>query len=88
MKKQWQNIFIIGGLIGLGAIILFFAVQQVRGEISTPVDLSRFPYAQSTSCVTCHPGRYETWHQTFHRTMTQRASDESVVGDFDNASFA
>ena len=87
MKKPWQRISIIGGFLVISAIIFFFAVQRVRSDISTPVDLSKFPYAQSTTCVSCHPGHFETWHQTFHRTMTQRADDLSVVGDFDNASF-
>ncbi len=87
MKKQWQKIFILGGLIGLTAVILVFAVQSVRSDINTPVDLSQLPYAQSNSCVTCHPGRYETWHQTFHRTMTQQANEQSIVGDFDDASY-
>lgn len=56
-------------------------------EVKQPVDLPRVPYATSASCVPCHPGRFETWHRTFHRTMTQRASRESVLGDFADATF-
>jgi predicted CXXCH cytochrome family protein len=33
----------------------------------------------------CHPQRYETWHRTFHRTMTQSATSDAVVGDFNDA---
>lgn len=60
--------------------------RRVAIEVKTPVDLPSVPYATSTRCVLCHPQRYETWHRTFHRTMTQRAGPESVLGDFDHAS--
>src|SRR6266571_622587 len=40
-------------------------------------------YARSMSCRACHPDQYASWHRSFHRTMTQVASDESVRGNFD-----
>jgi predicted CXXCH cytochrome family protein len=79
--------FIFIGLIFSSSILFFAALQNVRGEIAQPVSLADVPYAQSTTCVTCHPGRYETWHNTFHRTMTQRPSPTTIVGDFDHASY-
>lgn len=41
-------------------------------------------YVSSETCQACHPGEYESWHKSFHRTMTQVASPESVYGDFDD----
>ena len=41
-------------------------------------------YVTSDQCQACHPAAYEAWHESFHRTMTQAASSESVVGDFSN----
>ena len=41
-------------------------------------------YAGSESCRACHPDPYASWHHSFHRTMTQIASPESVRGDFEN----
>jgi predicted CXXCH cytochrome family protein len=61
-------------------------VQSVAREVGRPVDLPGVSYATSTQCVLCHPGRFETWHRTFHRTMTQRAEPGAVLGDFSNAS--
>ncbi|MFP6770069.1 MAG: cytochrome c3 family protein, partial [Planctomycetaceae bacterium] len=44
-------------------------------------------YVSSQTCRSCHPGRFSTWHRTFHRTMTQLASPQSVIpshtGQFD-----
>ena len=44
-------------------------------------------YVSSQTCRSCHPGRFSTWHRTFHRTMTQVAGPDSVIpshtGQFD-----
>jgi hypothetical protein len=40
-------------------------------------------YAGSDSCRACHPAAYATWHDSFHRTMTQRAGPESILASFD-----
>ena len=39
-------------------------------------------YVTSDSCRSCHPQQHDSWHGSFHRTMTQRATTESVRGDF------
>jgi predicted CXXCH cytochrome family protein len=40
-------------------------------------------WAGSESCHTCHRGRFSSWHRTYHRTMTQEATPETVQGRFD-----
>lgn len=37
----------------------------------------------SEVCKECHTDRHQSWYKTYHRTMTQTASPESVVGQFD-----
>jgi hypothetical protein len=43
-------------------------------------------WAGSESCHTCHRGRFSSWHRTYHRTMTQDATPETVQGRFDGRS--
>lgn len=40
-------------------------------------------YVTSSSCQNCHPKQYESWHHSYHRTMTQVASPKNFVGKFD-----
>ena len=40
-------------------------------------------YVSSDTCQSCHPSQYETWHGSFHRTMTQVATPDTVEADFD-----
>ena len=42
-------------------------------------------YATSNRCSSCHPGEFSSWHQTYHRTMTQLATPDTVIGQFDNS---
>jgi hypothetical protein len=39
-------------------------------------------YVSSDSCRSCHPQQHDSWHGSFHRTMTQHATPENVRGDF------
>lgn len=41
-------------------------------------------YTGSESCKQCHKDQFASWHRTYHRTMTQLASPESVQADFNN----
>src|SRR5262245_31098403 len=62
-------------------------VPPLRRSLTTPADFRRASYARSDSCLACHPGRYESWHRTYHRTMTQDAGPQAVVGDFADARY-
>jgi predicted CXXCH cytochrome family protein len=67
-------------LVGIG--LLGLSVQDVRVDLGTERDLHRNGYVGSASCRRCHTDHTESWRRTFHRTMTQAASEDSVRGDF------
>ncbi len=52
--------------------------------VNQPQQVSQDGYVSSDKCRACHPKEYDSWQQTYHRTMTQRATPQSVKGDFDN----
>ncbi len=41
-------------------------------------------YASSSSCAECHRDQHASWFQSYHRSMTQVASTNSVVADFND----
>lgn len=43
-------------------------------------------YSGSESCRGCHEEEYASWRKSYHRTMTQRALPENVLGRFDGTS--
>ncbi len=48
-----------------------------------PVQVRENAYVSSKTCQACHPDHYATWFGSYHRTMTQVASPETVIGEFD-----
>ncbi len=51
------------------------------------VDRADAAVVRSDQCRRCHQGEYRTWHDSFHRTMTQRAVGGAVLGPFDGQTF-
>ncbi|MEZ4328258.1 MAG: cytochrome c3 family protein [Polyangiales bacterium] len=73
-------------LAGLGVVSgLAFAPSAADAELqhSLPVVGAALGFASSDACRACHPGQYESWHDTFHRTMTQVAGPDTVLAPFD-----
>lgn len=73
----------LAGALALAALAL--ALHATDAELATPVDLAEVAYVGSGACRRCHEERHASWYRTYHRTMTQEASDEAVLGDFDDA---
>jgi hypothetical protein len=51
-----------------------------------PIQVSTPGYSTSDTCRSCHPSAYHSWHQSYHRSMTQLPGADSVLGDFNQKS--
>jgi len=51
-----------------------------------PIEVAMDGYVSSDACRECHPHNHATWHASYHRAMTQVATKETVIGDFENVS--
>lgn len=50
-----------------------------------PVEVTEGDYRGSDSCRVCHPTQHRSWHDSYHRSMTQLATPETVIGEFGGA---
>ena len=78
--------------LGLLAVTAIFAWGWLSDDVSRtperaisdrPIQIAEDGYASSQACQACHPGQYAAWHASYHRTMTQVVTPETVVADFD-----
>ena len=77
----------LGGSVAATSVTLFVPpAPDVDLQDRTPQVGARDGFASSDACRACHPGQYDTWHDSFHRTMTQRATPGSVRAAFDGRS--
>lgn len=77
----------LGGAV---VVVVFSARTHLRSDLDVlraaladhPVQRPEDGYASSASCRACHTKQFESWHASFHRTMTQRPSAAAVPADF------
>lgn len=80
--------YILPGFLFLWALLGWQAhtralLSESAGElVSRPIEVPKNGFVSSDECKACHAREYHTWHATYHRTMTQVASPETVTGDF------
>src|SRR5436305_2797368 len=80
----WRAVFIIAALAGAG-ILTTISVRDFRAAAmppeNRPIQSQISGYVSSNACRACHVENYESWHGSFHRTMTQVASPASLLND-------
>jgi hypothetical protein len=54
-----------------------------EGVVDRPIEASSEGYVSSRTCEACHPEQYETWHASYHRTMTQVVRPGTTRADLD-----
>ena len=77
------RLVLIGALLCSAAGFIFYARANPVPERAIPRLDRTGDYVSSDTCKKCHPGAHASWHDTFHRTMTQVVSPETVAGNFD-----
>jgi len=78
---RWAIGLAIGGCVAGGV------VQALRREsplaVHRPRQVADDGYVGSASCRSCHTANYDSWHASYHRTMTQVAAPAATPAAFD-----
>jgi hypothetical protein len=73
------------GLLGLSGWFAYAnPLVAERNVANRPIQIEDDSYTSSRACKSCHPAEYASWHASYHRTMTQVATEQSVIPSFDN----
>ena len=59
------------------------AVSDEQLQTATPNLTNHKNYVGAQVCAKCHQEEHHSWHSSYHRTMTQIASPETIKADFD-----
>ena len=59
------------------------ATNDIQLQTATPKLTDHNDYVGAQVCAKCHQEEHKSWHSSYHRTMTQIASPETIRADFD-----
>ena len=84
----WKIAGVIATLAIVLAIPLYIALEQ-RGLLAAAITSHRAEaaFAGSQACRDCHKQQYDKWKGSHHERAMDIATEQSVLGDFDNARF-
>src|SRR5262249_20316628 len=66
---------------------LGFLLVHGGGPARSPLGASVATFVGSDTCAQCHPAEAKLWRSSQHRLAMDHATDKSVLGDFNDASF-
>ena len=87
MRPGLVRLIVLGAMLCSTAGFLFYERELPVPEGAIPKVDRTGDYVSADTCKKCHPGAHASWHDTFHRTMTQVVSPETVAGDFDGRDY-
>ena len=73
-------------------LILLVTVNSCKSKVDMPeqskaVSTKRLMFVERKLCIECHEDQYKQWTGSHHDLAMDVASDETVIGDFNNSSF-
>ena len=90
--RKGTRFILFGGILLVGAYFLWPS-EKVPDTVvvspSEPIDSNPAiePFVGREACKTCHREQYDAWSGSHHDLAMQLANTNTVLGDFDNASF-
>jgi len=88
LKKKWTAAGIAATLVIVFIIPLSFF--RYDPNLHTTPDLGKETskgFVGSLACMECHKNEYDRWKGSYHDRAMDEATDETVLGNFDNARF-
>ena len=77
----WHGLFVIA-TIASASVLTLISLRDFRREAqppeNRPIKSQVDGYVTSNSCRACHIENYASWHASFHRTMTQVATPDTL----------
>ena len=72
--------------LAIGISVAITRAPQVDEGLlaALPTQAESSDFTTSKTCQACHPDQYDSWHRSYHRTMTQVATASGVLGDFND----
>ena len=92
LSRSWWQGLLVSAAVAAAGVLTLISLRDYRREAvppeNRPIQSQITRYVTSNACRACHPGNYASWHASFHRTMTQVATPQSLPPDMDGLELA
>src|SRR5262249_47050780 len=88
LSKSTMWIVAAVALIIILALGLGFLLVRGGGSARSPLGPSVATFVGNDTCAQCHPTEAKLWRTSQHKQAMEYATDASVLGDFNDASFS
>jgi hypothetical protein len=78
----------VAAALGITGVALHQQPPPEHLAVGRPVQQHGDGFVSSNTCKACHPREYSSWHASYHRTMTQPATPDTAVANFNDATIA
>ena len=81
-----QKLRLLAAFVAAPAFVLSalrFGIDPVALRDGQPMMHRETGYVGAAACLTCHPDQHASWRKTYHSTMTQPPTRETVAAPFD-----
>jgi predicted CXXCH cytochrome family protein len=73
--------------ITVALVVVGFGFEFIRGGAASAQAPNAASYVGSLACAGCHPAQAKLWDASQHKAAMAHATDKTVLGDFNDASF-
>lgn len=79
--RRWSTIVTVGVVVWAIAILVIEMIYREPASPpgNRPIEVAAKGFVTSDTCRSCHPGNYQSWHASYHRTMTQVATSKTII---------
>jgi len=84
---KWRTIGLAAAVVIVLALPAYVVKEVILRAARTPVSSGAATFVGKEKCIGCHREAYEAWRGSDHDRAMAVASDTTVYGDFNNATF-
>jgi hypothetical protein len=81
-RARWIALGVFGVVFAVSAALRWPKEPALLAP-ARPRPVARGEYVSSNACRSCHPSEHASWHDSYHRTMTQDATPANVQAPLD-----
>ena len=84
---RWKLAGLLAALVIVLAVPAYVVREKIAGSAVVPLSPAAAAFIGGESCRSCHEEAYVAWRGSHHDHAMAVASDDTVLGDFDDAVF-